>query len=297
MMNAMRRSCMRLLPLGGVLLLAVGCTGATTGSGVGDRMILSPPYYAGRAVPVEGGPIGHLPITYQRGATHEALFDPAAEPDSPVAKLLAEMNEFLDGLGLTVPVAAAAATVGTPPDVMFGCFQDAAGECQDPESVDSRGPRMRLAVGRPSGSWVSWYQGELDGAGSPRALLITLEVGQYWPRQKNWRGSKEVELGSDYAVDIPWLTALDRPVLVLQLTGALLDRDGKAVRIGAEGMLARRTNVALAGFGVQSLIGEEDVERLRGSRREELPGQPLVWEAALRNLLAELTGRPDLAIR
>lgn len=38
---------------------------------------------------------------------------------------------------------------------------------------------------------------------------------------------------------------------VLQLTGALIDRDGKAVRIGAEGMLARRTRLLVSSIGGQ----------------------------------------------
>jgi hypothetical protein len=32
-------------------------------------------------------------------------------------------------------------------------------------------------------------------------------------------------------------------VAVVQLTGAVVGRDGKAVRIGAEGMMAKRTNI------------------------------------------------------
>lgn len=31
--------------------------------------------------------------------------------------------------------------------------------------------------------------------------------------------------------------------------------------------------------------------------RTDLPGEPLVWQVALRNLIAELTGRPELAMQ
>jgi hypothetical protein len=120
--------------------------------------------------------------------------------------------------------------------------------------------------------------------------VITLEIGQYWTHQKNWRGSKEVRLGSGNSEDVPWLTSLDQPVQVLQLTGALVGADGRAVRIGAEGMLPRRTNIVLGGFGAQELITVQDVERLRTMRRDDLPGEPLVWQVALANLVAELTG-------
>ena len=44
------------------------------------------------------------------------------------------------------------------------------------------------------------------------------------------------------------------------------------------------------------LISDEDIERLRTLRREDLPGQPLVWQSALRTIVAQLTGRSDIAV-
>jgi hypothetical protein len=42
------------------------------------------------------------------------------------------------------------------------------------------------------------------------------------------------------------------------------------------------------------MISDEDVERIRTARRTDLPGQPPVWKIALRNLVAQLTGRSGL---
>jgi len=84
---------------------------------------------------------------------------------------------------------------------------------------------------------------------------------------------------------------------VVQLTGAVVGRDGKAVRIGAEGMMAKRTNIGLSALGAQMLVSNDDIEKLRSARREDLPGQPLVWQVALRTLVGQLTGRTDLAAR
>jgi hypothetical protein len=67
--------------------------------------------------------------------------------------------------------------------------------------------------------------------------------------------------------------------------------DGRALRIGAEGILARRTPFAASVLGAQALVSDEDVERARTARREDLPGRPLVWQVALRTLVAELMGR------
>jgi hypothetical protein len=50
-------------------------------------------------------------------------------------------------------------------------------------------------------------------------------------------------------------------------------------------------------MGGQMLVSDDDIAQLRMARREDLPGQPLVWQVALRTLVGQLTGRPDLATR
>ncbi|HWE40910.1 MAG TPA: hypothetical protein VG432_00265, partial [Gemmatimonadaceae bacterium] len=135
------------------------------------------------------------------------------------------------------------------------------------------------------------------GAGVADALVITVEISDYYVQQKGLAGRKEVELGTGYTVSLPWMTGLDTPVSVLQLTGALIDSSGTAVRIGAEGLVARRTGIIAGSFGTQRVVTDEDVDQLRTARRTDIPGQPLVWQVALRNLLAGLTGRPELATR
>jgi len=164
------------------------------------------------------------------------------------------------------------------------------GDCVGDGDEDAN-HQLELSVGRPSREWIDWIGTTLDSASHDNALLITLELGQYWPRQKGLSLGKEVRLGSDYAVGVPWLTSLERPVAVVQLTGALVGRDGRAIRIGAEGMLAKRSHIVVSALGAQSLVTDEDVERLRTLRRDDLPNQPLVWQVALRNLVSQLTGR------
>ena len=285
-------------------LLAACATGSTFRSGVGDAHLERAPYYAGRAVSPDSGRIAHLPIVYQRGGSQAPMFDPEGGSGSAVSGLLREMNAYLDSLGVTTRVTLWPPR-GTPPDVQFGCATDLPDECAEEGGVSgvkaggflgSDRNRMRLAVGRPSEEWVAWEQEALAGADAARALVLTLEIGQYWPYQANLRGSKEIELGTRHIVPLPWLTAIDAPVSVLQLTGALMGPDGLAIRIGAEGLLARRTSLVMSGLGAQALISDEDVEAIRTARREELPGKPLVWQMALRELVAELTGRSDLGV-
>jgi hypothetical protein len=272
------------------LLATLGCAGATVGSGVGDRFLEHAPWYAGSAAP-GGAQLRHLPIGYQRGGSQPEQLDPKGGPGSQMAALLADMNRYLDSLGVSTPVRSTV-PAGAPPDVRFGCETDAAGDCAELDGATGEvgHPTMRLAVGRPSAAWTAGLA-EALGADSALALVLTLETGQYYPQQTSFAGAKAVELGTGYTVRLPWLTSLETPVSVIQLTGALVSRDGRAVRIGAEGMLARRTGLVESGFGLQALIRDEDVATLRTARRTDLPGEPLVWQVAIRNLVAGLRGR------
>ena len=57
-------------------------------------------------------------------------------------------------------------------------------------------------------------------------------------------------------------------------------------------MLARQTSLLASAVGLRALITDKEVDELRAARRGDLPGSPLVWQTALRNLIAGLTGRP-----
>src|SRR5688572_30183938 len=131
----MYRSVRLLTPLA-VSLIGGACAGATIGSGVGDAHLLQPPYYAGNDDAPDGR-IAHAPIVYQRGSTQSPIFEPPGDPGSPIAALLAEMNAYLDGLGVTTRLVAADAVRGTRPDVIFGCTTDGAGECEPEPGADT----------------------------------------------------------------------------------------------------------------------------------------------------------------
>lgn len=301
----------RLLPLV-VLLVTTACatTGATLGSGVGDAALSRSPWYAGaRTTPAAaaGAVVGVLPVVYQRRAGQGAVFDPSGASDSPMAALLAEMNAFLDSIGAANGSALVGlstdgsadpglAMQGVPPDVRFGCRTEGNLPGEDcvarGDSVLGRDPdlnQMLLTVGRPSAEWTRWFAEATRRANVEHALVLTIEVGEYHVRQRGITGQKSVELGTGHVQDLPWLTSLEQPVQVIQLTGALVGRDGKAVRIGAEGILARRTRLAAAGLGLTELITDADVEAVRSRRREDLADRPIAWKVALRTMVRELT--------
>ena len=277
------------------LLTACATTGSTFRSGVGDRQLEHAPYYAGQRVStLQPAPrIAPFAVQFQRSASQQEVFDPASGAGSSVAMLVADMNALLDSVFAGQRLVTVAGPGLVAPNVYFGCERDASNDCVErgDSVLGRRGTTMRLAVENPSASWSARSAAVLDSAGASHALVITLEVGQYWPRQSGLRGDKSVELGTGYTTSLPWLTSLETPVSVLQLTGALVDRQGKAVRIGAEGILAVRTPLLASGLGAQRVLSPDDVDRARVLRDADRPGQPLVWRAAMCTLIGQLTTR------
>jgi hypothetical protein len=288
-----------------VTLAACASTGATFGSGVGDAYLERPPYTAGAPMTMVGadsGRIGHLPIAFQRGAVQESMFDPRSGRGTPMDSLVTEMNAWLDGISVSerleagVDSAPSRSEPRVPPDVRFGCIPEYGAPGNDcAERGDSalvRGPQqMLLAVGRPSAAWTAWIGDAMRASHVDRVLVITLEVGNYLMKQEGLLGTKVVELGTGNRAQLPWLTSLETPVSVLQLTAALVDGAGKAIRIGAEGFYALRTRLVVSAIGGQEILGDGDVRAAGSFRREDLPGAPIAWQVALRELVGRVTGR------
>lgn len=269
-------------------LLLQGCASGAFRSGLGPQSFTRAPYYSGRA-PVTAS-VAWLPIAYQRGGAQPPMFDPAG--GASMQALLSEMNTYLDSLMSGPRLAVPAPLPGSPPDVSFACAMDVAGDCLEAEdevsSPAEQGRSMTLAVGRGSGEFGSWLGGALRESGATHALVITIEIAPFWPRQTGLRGDKVVDLGTGHSQELPWLTSLDDPIWVIELTGAVVDSTGHAVRIGAEGLFAKRTRFALSAIGGTESVREEDIAQLRALRREDLPSKPLVWRAALEALVRGL---------
>lgn len=279
------------LPL---LTACAGRTGATLGSGVGDRMLRDAPWVAGRALPALRGPVVVFPVAWQAGATQPAFMEPEADSTAPLGQLRVAVQRHLDSLAAGATTALLAGAGLIPPDVQFGCPSVNQQECDAPSSdaAIGRGATWhRLAVANPSPAWRAALRQRLDSLQATHAVFVTLEIGQYLPRQRGLTGSKYVTLGRDHEVALPWLTSLETPVSVIQLTGVVVDADGKAVRIAAEGLSVKRTPLLLSAVDAQALIRDDDVRTLLRTPRNDLPGQPLVWQAGLEALLRSLALR------
>jgi hypothetical protein len=152
---------------------------------------------------------------------------------------------------------------------------------------------MVMHLRKPSAAWSAAVAERMALEGSGYAVLVSLTISQY-PKGRSGMFAKNVVLGTGHEEPVKFLTAEDKLLEVLQLTGVLVDAQGRVVRAGAEGILARDTPFAAQVFDVARDIDGRTLGRvLTHERREDLPGDPLAWEVALDNLLAQLRG--DLA--
>jgi len=282
----------RTLRLGAVTAAALASSACAAAFGpMRARTFDEAPYYIGVA-PRDGLPLARTRVAFDR---HDGLGDDHGTASPAVRRLLAVMDAYLDSLPTAGrALRAAPGQVGKgAPDVYFGCDADVivdgtTDEC--PLRDDARDPRNMVRVDQASKGWRRNLAALRDSAGAERVLVITLEFTKIWPTQHGPFDRKEAQLGTGYAVPLPWLTAEDRTLDVLTLTGAIVDREGNVVRAGAEGLLAKRTRLLAGAFGVEELISDRDVDAITRARRADLAGQPLVWQVAVENLVAQLTG-------
>lgn len=163
-----------------------------------------------------------------------------------------------------------------------------------PDVGDQRLPGERFApmvlhLARPGTEWRREVGEIVARSGVDFAIVIQVGVSQY---MKGYSGvfRKEVALGTGYREPVRFLTAEDKPVEVLHLTGVLVDGRGKVVRAGAEGIVLRDTPFAAQVVDVERVFDDEQLQRvLTQGRRHDLPGAPLKIDVALDNLIAQLT--------
>lgn len=110
-----------------------------------------------------------------------------------------------------------------------------------------------------------------------------------------FRSKSDKLLGTGYEREIRFLSAIDKPVMVLQLTGVLIDPKGNVVRAGSEAFFHEDTPFWAQVLEMSKVIDDKTLQNAVLSEiREDLPGSPLAWKIAVNNLLQQLTQRPAL---
>jgi len=227
-----------------------------------------------------------------------ALLDPEltaslgyAQRAAGFAPIVAALNGALQGMNCCSYVAAPALPAGAP----WVYVGSAAGEFAPFEAGEQTLPHdqlppMVMHVRKPAPEWSRAMAALLARDGARYGVVVTLGVSQY-PKGRQGFFGKKVVLGTGHEESVEFLTAEDKLLEVLQLTGVLVDAQGRVVRAGAEGILARDTPFAAQVFDVSKVLDDRTLERvLTQERRTDLPGEPLKWEVALGNLVAQLRG-------
>ena len=221
---------------------------------------------------------------------------------------LAASFEYGDRAGVLVPIGDAAQTrlaqdpslrmldastlpQAGAPRVYVG---SAAGDLAPPDAEEATAlpgdllPPMVLHLERPSKAWQEAARNFMAAEGLTHLVLVQVAVSQY-PKEQRGFTKKAVMLGTGYEARIKFLTAVDKPIEVLQLTGILVGNDGRVLRAGAEGVLGRDTPFTAQVFDVSKLLDDETLAAaLTTERRDDLSGTPLALEVALDNLVAQL---------
>jgi len=181
-----------------------------------------------------------------------------------------------------LPAGAPQVYVGSPAGEM------APAEAADQVLPQDLFPPMVLRLGEPTDAWRQSVASMLAARGAQHAILVTLGVSQY-PKDREGAFGKKVVLGTGHEEPIRFLTAEDKLLEVLQLTGVLVDAQGRVLRAGAEGILARDTPFAAQVVDVEKSLDDRTLEHaFTDERREDLPGSPAAWKVALETLLAQL---------
>ncbi len=243
-----------------------------------------PPWYRGEAPAATR--VGVLPVMVDAGPVHVPS---SWLPREELSALAGDITGRLAAMpALTVVDAAALSNAKDAPGVSVGCVLEEAdfGECV----AEPR--QMVLTVTSPSKAWRERAARVMADANVDLLVVPVLSVRSHWLRQADWKGRKEIPLGTGHAQPAPWLTSLETPVDVVQLGAVVISADGKVQRSGVEGLLGVRTEFAASALRAQRMLRDADVAELRTTRRrEDLRDQPLVWEAATDALIRGLIGR------
>jgi hypothetical protein len=153
-------------------------------------------------------------------------------------------------------------------------------------------PAMVLYLEKPSAAWRARLTEILGRAGAKYLVWLQIGIAEY-PKADRGAFGKQVHLGTGHSEPIALLSAVDKPVEVVQVVGVLLDAAGNAVRAGGEGFFASDTLFRYQMFDVTRTIDHDQIADLVAEhRREDLPGRPLAWQVAVQNLIAGLLDAP-----
>lgn len=237
----------------------------------------------------ESSRIVHAPVMFDKEMSEEFFYQNREVILQPLMEI---MNQYLDSLAWSEPIAVAVQNNGLP--WLFVGSSEA--ETAPPATMMMRDehdeyPPMALYLDKPTREWRQSFTGMMNEEQADYAILLWLGLTEY-PKADKGLFKKKVVLGTGYEREIRFLSAVDKPVEVLQLTGVLLDKNGNVVRAGAEGFLHEDSPFWVQVLEAGTTVDDRAIRKLFTEEvREDLPGRPLAWKVAVENLVKQLTQR------
>lgn len=272
------------------VLLTTGCAASKHFRSSRNVNLDKTPYVNGKVKTATIDKVGHLPVSVDASQHH--LGD--AAPWEVIAR---DVTVFLDKQRWSVPMKNIALAKSEQPEIYVGDRDQ--GDFMTTSSSEEETSSMMLHYTDPSYKWRDKIKAQCRAKGITHVLVIQVGRGAYRIRQKDWKGGKELVLGTGYKVPVKWLTSLDDPIEVVHFTGALMDSTGHILRAGAEGILsAKSASLLESAIGLGRAVSDKKMNKLtQGVRRKDLAGKPLAYEVALQNLVGNLLKRKGMLIQ
>jgi hypothetical protein len=233
-----------------------------------------------------------LPVTPDEVVYQEFFYKDRIKLLLPLAE---RMNTYLDSLEITHTLAADSLLLKGQPRVFVGSSEAETalpGSDMMRQEHDKYAP-MIIALKKPAKEWKTALNEQLDTVRGAYVLCIKLAFAEY-PKSDMGLFMKKVRLGTNYDRVIRFLSAEDEAVEVLQVTGILLDKKGDVLRAGAEGIIYKDSPFWAQVFDVKKGVDDKAIEKLiSAQKRDDLPGKPLAWKAALDMLLKQLSAQKN----
>jgi hypothetical protein len=288
------------------LLLLAGISSAFTGLDLRPSFayeIFSSPYYRilKKTMPAANARIGFVPVSLDARALEVPTYK-----DSQIPSLLNAMTAFAQDSLRLQKLHVSAAKPTDAPDIFLGSILqgqppqyltlDCASAKESPEYC------LRIAGQAGSKAWMQQLLAEMAKQNLDYALVLQLGEGYIYPNGKMRKVNALVEtrhapqaaldMGTDFWVPMSQkLVATNKPIDVLFIKGLLIGKDGKIIRAGGEGITAASKAKFLEQVvNISHEFSEAELNSVEHElRRDDLPGKPLNWQAASRQLVKTLT--------
>lgn len=270
-----------------IFLFSLAFSGSIFGQQL-DYLPKSPFYKNYEKRSIQNAKLAHLPIAVDEMVFEEFFYKDREKALQPLVEV---MNSYLDSLKRSVRLQSDFFPAKGSPYVFVGSSE---AETAPPGSEMMREehhkfPPMVIYMKKPSKEWKRQLEQALRNNNANCLLVIWVGFSEY-PKANKGLFKKKVVLGTEYEREIRFLSAEDKPVEVLQLTGMLLDGEGRVLRAGAEGIIHEDTPFWAQVFDVQKAVDDKAIQELISNyRRDDLPGKPLAWQASLDMLIQQLT--------